>query len=323
MRLALLLATLAGLIAAVFVIGSVGLGSVVIAVRTIGIAGFLTLWLYSLGIVLILGLAWFAAAPGADGHFGAFLWGRILREAANDVLPLSQLGGVVLGARAVATQGVREPLVNASLVIDLSAEMAGQLFYTLFGIAILAGTVTGASSGLLATAIGGAAIVAGLFAIVALGQRPILRLFQRATTRFLPRIANATGAMRAELDCIRHRPGRIVLSFLLHLTSWFGAGAGAWIVLRLSGSDLPLLSILAMEALIFAIRSIAFVVPGAIGVQEGAYALIGPVFGLSPELSIALSLVKRARDLAIGVPALLLWQALEGRALMQGALKKN
>lgn len=321
MRLALLLATLAGLIAAVFVIRSVGLGEVAQAIGAIGAGGFLALWPYSLIIVAILGLAWLATAPGAEAHFGAFLWGRTLRDAANDVLPLSQLGGVVLGAYAVASRGVREPLVNASLVIDMSAEMAAQLVYTLFGIIVLAGLMTGASAHLLPLAIGSAAAFAILFAVVALGHRPILRLVQRIG--FLPGLADAAGAMRSELDRIRRDKGRIAASFLLHMLGWFGAGAGAWIVLRLSGADLPLTSILAMEALIFAIRSVAFVVPGAIGVQEGAYALIGPVFGLSPELSVALSLVKRARDLAIGVPALLIWQALEGKALVQGALKKN
>jgi hypothetical protein len=51
------------------------------------------------------------------------------------------------------------------------------------------------------------------------------------------------------------------------------------------------------------------------GVQEGGYVLIGGLIGLSPELALALSLMKRGRDLVIGTPALVLWQFLEARRL--------
>ena len=61
------------------------------------------------------------------------------------------------------------------------------------------------------------------------------------------------------------------------------------------------------------VRAAAFVVPGGLGVQEGAYALLAALFGLPVEIAVALSLVKRARDLMIGVPALLAWQVGELR----------
>lgn len=48
-------------------------------------------------------------------------------------------------------------------------------------------------------------------------------------------------------------------------------------------------------------------------VQEGAYALLGPLFGLPVEAALALSLLKRARDITIGVPVLLSWQLVESR----------
>jgi hypothetical protein len=60
-------------------------------------------------------------------------------------------------------------------------------------------------------------------------------------------------------------------------------------------------------------------VPGAIGVQEGGYVVLGPLFGIAPETMLALSLLKRARDLALGVPALLLWQGLEARRWRRAA----
>jgi hypothetical protein len=45
--------------------------------------------------------------------------------------------------------------------------------------------------------------------------------------------------------------------------------------------------------------------------------MLGAIFGLPPEMALALSLLKRGRDLAIGIPALLAWQTLEGGALFR------
>ena len=70
-----------------------------------------------------------------------------------------------------------------------------------------------------------------------------------------------------------------------------------------------------LESLILAIRAAAFFVPGAVGVQEGAFVLLGAVIGISPEVALALSLIKRVRELVIGVPALLAWQVSEGKNL--------
>jgi len=41
------------------------------------------------------------------------------------------------------------------------------------------------------------------------------------------------------------------------------------------------------------------------------------IFGLSPQTALAVSLLKRGRDLLLGVPALVLWQSLEGRHLLR------
>jgi hypothetical protein len=56
-------------------------------------------------------------------------------------------------------------------------------------------------------------------------------------------------------------------------------------------------------------------VPVNAGVQEAGYAGLGAIFGVPPELSLAVSLVRRARDVVIGVPILLIWQYVEMRRL--------
>ena len=44
--------------------------------------------------------------------------------------------------------------------------------------------------------------------------------------------------------------------------------------------------------------------------------LIGPLVGLPPATALALSLLKRARDVIIAVPALLAWQVGEARRVV-------
>jgi hypothetical protein len=82
------------------------------------------------------------------------------------------------------------------------------------------------------------------------------------------------------------------------------------------GAPVALGAALVIDSLISGLRSAAFMVPQALGVQEGGYILLGALFGLTPEVALALSLVRRARDLVIGVPVLVAWQISEGRRVI-------
>ncbi len=66
-------------------------------------------------------------------------------------------------------------------------------------------------------------------------------------------------------------------------------------------------------------RSAAFAVPGAFGVQEGGILLLGAMLGIPPETALALALVKRVREFAMGVPAIIGWSLLETRWLRRRA----
>jgi hypothetical protein len=52
-------------------------------------------------------------------------------------------------------------------------------------------------------------------------------------------------------------------------------------------------------------------------VQEAGYAGLVPIFGLPPEIGVAVSVLRRARDIAVGIPALLAWQWIEARRVRQ------
>jgi glycosyltransferase 2 family protein len=77
-----------------------------------------------------------------------------------------------------------------------------------------------------------------------------------------------------------------------------------------------------LESLGQAVRSADFAIPGVMGVQEGGFLVIGNLYGIAPEISLALSLVKRIPDLALGAPGLVMWHVLERRRVRacRGAL---
>ena len=121
--------------------------------------------------------------------------------------------------------------------------------------------------------------------------------------------------LQAELSLIYGHTGRLAIGFFVHLLGWLGTGVAGWITYRALGVPIDFDDALAIEALLSAVAAIAFLVPVNAGVQEAGYAGLGAIFGVPPELSLGVSLVRRARDLAVGVPILLLWQFLEMRRL--------
>jgi len=288
------------------------------AARRIGWSGAILYWLYSLIVFPLLGAAWLTAAPGETiWRIGLFSWARLIREAVADLLPFSQIGGLIVGTRVLAAHGVPAPRVYASMIADMTTEMASQLLFTLFGLAAMASLLLGAHGAALRPAVfGGTAALFAIMALLFLGQRPLLAFATRLAHRILPSAALAIDAVDVELSRIYGERGHMIASFLFNLAGWIASAAGAWVLLHLIAAPLPFLWVLAIESLIFTVRSVAFAVPGAIGFQEAAYVLIGPLFGLPPEIALALSIAKRGRDIAIGIPALVAWQLLETRSIL-------
>lgn len=315
-QVGLLFATVLGLAVAAGSVGAVGVRPVLAAMASIGWVGMATFTTWSVGVLALLGCAWIAVAPGQPAERVAlFAWARTTREAATDILPFSQLGGLVVGARTLAAAGVPEPIVYASMIADMTTEMAAQLLFTLAGVAVLLLVLMDApvQQGLVPLALGGLAAMVVLMALFVFAQKPVLKLAGSLGARLLPGSVAATDAIRTALDAIYREPRRVILAFVLNLAAWLASAGGAWVALRFMGSGVPLWAVLTIEALIFTLRSVAFAIPGALGVQEAAYVLVGPLFGLPPDHALALSLLKRGRDLLIGVPALLAWQVGEVR----------
>jgi putative membrane protein len=315
-RAGAILAAVVGLVLATVVIAYANVGSVFSAIRPIGAHGFLPVIAVQMALFAPLGLAWWLVSRAPMERSPVFILGRLMREAASDVLPFSQLGGIVIAARVAVLGGITTGAAFGSSIVDITLEVTAQLVYTLAGVALLAhhlGDAAGGHHKLLFSLIGGVAIVGALVAAFALTQKRGLVMLEKVVRRMAPAAADHAGAVSREVEAAYANPLRLWGCLALHIAAWFGGAAGAWMILGFIGHPLPFSSVVAIESLLFAIRNAAFFVPSGLGVQEGAYALLGPLFGLSPEAALALSLIKRARDVAIGAPALLTWQLLEGR----------
>ena len=324
MKVAAWIGLLAGALLATLLIGHYGLAAVAHALGAIGWTGFAVVVALQLVVIAVMGLAWFLlvrSEPGA--HFSLFVWGRLVRDSASEVLPLSQVGGYVAGACAVALGGLPFALAAASTVIDVTLEVAAQLVYTAGGLALLQALHpdNGFAQPVLIALVGMTVLVGGFIVVQHRGIGPASALVDRLSQGWLKQFTAGgvagIAATKQYLHAIYARPGAVALSGALHLATWIASALEIWLALRFMGVPLSVAAVLALESLLYGARSLAFLVPNAVGVQEGAYVALGALLGLSPETALALSLLKRARDIAIGVPVLLAWQAVEGRRALR------
>jgi hypothetical protein len=89
------------------------------------------------------------------------------------------------------------------------------------------------------------------------------------------------------------------------------------VVLKVMDLSTGLWTAIAIQALVEGLRSATVFIPASVGIQEAGYAALAPVFGLTPEIGLAVSLLRRARDIVVAVPVLLIWQLIEGRRAAQ------
>lgn len=315
MRLVPLLAAGAGVALVGGLIVYFGAGAVLRALVAVGLVGFAIVCAIHFVLIGVMGVAWRALLPG--GRSLVLIWGRFVRDGGSEMLPLSQVGGYVLGARAVILAGVPGTLAVATTIADVTLEFIAQLVYTGIGLVLLAELRPG-------TAIA-VPVTVGL--VVATAVATAFLLVQRGGFPFLDRVAGilgrgwaektaaGTAALSDAMAAIYRRHGGVAVCAGLHLVCWVASAVEVWVMLQFAGAPLSFAAVLTLESLLHAARTLAFIIPNAVGVQEGAYVVLGATFGLTPEIALALSLLKRARDLVLGLPAIAAWQMIESGRL--------
>ena len=315
------LALLAGVIAAVYLVWSIGFDSIFTSVARAGFGGLALLCAYALVVFVSLAFAWYFLMPPEHRRtVPQFYIARLVRDSIAEISPFSPVGGMVAAARLLILKGMPGAYAGASVAGDATTEAMAQVVFLAFGLGwgvsqfrhLSGGDVmTQAMLAVLLLAVPGIALLIFL-------QKKGAAFAERMAARFFPQSGEGL-SFHAAIEEMYDSKKRLAASSAFHLLAWIGAGIGTWIAFRLVGGDIPLLNAIALEALLCTLRSIAAPVPAAIGVQEWGYAVLAPLFGLPAEMGVAVSLLKRAREIVLGVPALLYWQGVEGRAAFRGA----
>jgi putative membrane protein len=301
-----------GLIVLAAVLLHFDLGAVKTALLRAGLGGFVLIVAAGLAaeVVLALGLVPLLPSPAP---LSAVIAARQLRDSSADVLPITQLGGVAFAARALVLAGMGVTEASAVVIADLTTETFAQGLYVLTGVLASLSLLAGSPqlSPYVGAMLGGAVFLsAGSigFAILQLvGSHWAEKLGGK-----LFKLEHAQGFQRA-VHTIYRRRGRVAASILLQWAGWLASGVWLWVVLTVMGTGTSLWAAMAIQALVEGLRSALVFVPASVGVQEAGYAVLAPVFGFAPEVGLAASLLRRARDLVVAVPVLLVWQLVESR----------
>ncbi|MDE2335031.1 MAG: flippase-like domain-containing protein [Rhodospirillales bacterium] len=239
------------------------------------------------------------AAPGQP-RMALLRW---LREAINSMLPVAQIGGGIATVRMLAQTGMTLTHATAATTLDVMIEAAAMTPPVLVALALL-------GAGQPMALIGGfAAVLLGLGGFFVAQRMGLFRLAERFG---LPGLHDALLELHAN-------PGPLLGAGLWHLFAWLLGTAETWVALLAMGADASLRSAFILETLGMVARAAGFAVPGALGVQEAGFVVVGQLVGIPADAAIAVSMIKRVRELLVGLPGLIVWQAHEGRLLLRRA----
>jgi putative membrane protein len=243
-------------------------------------------------------------------------WMRWICESVNCLLPVAQVGGDLVRARLLNQVGVPGPLAGATVIVDIMAGMLTLVIFAAVGTVLLLLQFGAAHAALELSA--GVALLGVILMASYLGLRggslyKFARMSERlASGRQWEAIIGGAAALDRQMTALCRDQRAFTIACAWRLLGWVVGAAEVWLALCYLGHPVSVAEALILESLGQTIRSAAFVIPGALGVQETGLILLGSIVGVPAETALALSLIKRVRELALGIPGLLMWQIAEG-----------
>jgi len=278
--------------------------------------------------VLLDALAWWALFPKPERlSLWQLFWMRWIGESVSTLVPSAAVGGDVVRARLAALRGAPVPTAAASVLVDITLGVFVQIGFTLLGLSLIV-SVTGHQGFIRPTLIGA---VIGVLAIIGFYVVQRLGMF-RFVGKMISRLANAddwhslvhSGESLDEAIRRQYAWRRGVTGWCAWTAASLGLGAGEiGIALHSLTLHAPVVNAVILQSMVLTIRSAVFPVPGALGVQEGGYVVIGNLLGIPGDAAFALSLIARVRELILGIPGLICWQMIEARRLWRARLATN
>jgi putative membrane protein len=316
MKRFLIVAAGLGLALAVAIIAYEGFGAVTQAFAAVG-WGLAIVTAIRAAELLGAGVGWWLIfPPEAGARLGLSLWVRLIREAINSLLPVAQVGGDIAGARLMTFSGIPAGLSGATVLVDILMQVVSLFLFTLVGLAIF--SANGADDALLKPVIIGTAILgaalAGFFVAQRYGGRLVDRALMALAERFGWSALANLASLHDNLVRIYSDLPRLAAAMVVHIVVWLAGTLEILVALHLMGYPVSIADAVVIESLGQAVRAAAFLVPGALGVQEAGFIAICSAFGIPAAPALALSLVKRVPELILGLPFLFVWHAHEAKA---------
>jgi putative membrane protein len=299
-----------------------GAGHVGSAIATAGWALLAVIAYHFLIPIFLDSLAWWVLFPRAERpRLRRIYWMRWIGESVSTLVPSAAVGGDIVRARLATISGTPVATAAATVLVDLTLGVFTQAAFTVLGVVLL-WNATGQRHFLGPTIIGtvvGVAAVGGFYFVQRRGMFSFL-------ARMIAKLANSpewqsliqSGATldetvrslyarrRAAIACC----GWTILSLILN-------SGEIYIALWALNLHATIANAIILQSMALTIRSVAFPIPGGIGVQESGYVLVGNLLGIPGETAFALSLIARVRELGVGIPGLITWQLIEGRRLLR------
>jgi putative membrane protein len=245
-----------------------------------------------------------------------------IAESINNLVPTGRVGGDLVLTRIAGALRVPVQIAAAAMVVDITVGVATKVVLLLVASALLV-TKTDrqdlALPAMLAAALGVIA-AAGFYAVQRLG------IF-RVSAKLAARLARSPGweslirsgeALDEAIRQVYMRRDQLAACCFFWTLSWAVACGEIWLTLWAVGWQTGFTTAVILETTVVAVRNAAFLVPGAVGVQEAGYVFIGSLLGIPGNIAFALSLIRRTRELLLGIPGLIGWHLLETRRLLKG-----
>jgi hypothetical protein len=226
--------------------------------------------------------------------FWSLLASRLAGEALNKTTPTASLGGEPLKAYMLIWRGVPGEKAFLSVLLSRYAMTLAQIAFILVGVGLALWLKPGHY-----TLFAGF----GIFPLIVLGAIVAATLADLGVRRLAePRASENTsskgtlGMWKEAGNFFWRTPGALAIS-----VSWFFAGWAAGVLelliaTHLLGIGLSVPEALAFEGLMVSLNMATFFIPGNVGSQEGGFALLAPLFGLSAAEGVTLAVLRRLRD---------------------------
>jgi putative membrane protein len=286
-------------------------------------AGWPLLWLlpYRALFYLLYAIGWLRLVRPVDPEKRAGLaylwWVTAVREAIDRLLPVASLGGGVVGVRMLRWRGLEMGGAAAGVIIEMVLTFLATYLFAGLGLALLLGVDAAAQEYHRVLLILIFTLPMPFVTILLLRHGSVFTRIEGHLRPLVGMTAISEGAasLDQELRLALSRYGNLTIVVLLHFAALLSGAFEIWLALRLFGHPVSVGDAVILESMCQAFRTAAFLVPAGLGVQEAGLVIFGHVLGISSELALAVSLVKRLREILTGLPALASWQWAEGRRL--------